>query len=219
MNQSFNAGIRMEISVDDLDVDSVRPSLTFSGITFSDGQTIRVEPAEIVVFVGPNNAGKSAALRELHHWIARSIPQKVIVGASLDKIGDERSLRAYLERHAQKRGDVGKLHYTGLGYDIHYSHLSFFDRPDDRHPVAPFFTSLIDTETRLTGSNPAPPIALYDEPPTHPIHLLMQDDKLAELISMLFRRAFGKDLVVFSRRRLEVSSVRRQQTRQIVGEG
>jgi energy-coupling factor transporter ATP-binding protein EcfA2 len=187
----------MEISVDDPEIDLARPSLSFSGITFSDGQTIRIEPGEVVVFVGPNNAGKSAALRELHQWVGRSIAQKVIVGASLHRIGDEKSLRAYLERYAQKRGDVGQVHYTGLGYDIFHNNLSWFDRPDDRHPVASFFSSLIGTETRLTGSNPAPPISLYDEPPTHPIHLLLQDDKLAELISTLFRRAFGKDLVVF----------------------
>jgi ABC-type phosphate/phosphonate transport system ATPase subunit len=37
--------------------------------------------------VGPNNAGKSAALRELQQWIARSQPQKVIANATLRKVG------------------------------------------------------------------------------------------------------------------------------------
>ena len=39
--------------------------LTFEEITFSDGTLISLEPDDVVVLVGPNNAGKSAALREL----------------------------------------------------------------------------------------------------------------------------------------------------------
>jgi hypothetical protein len=84
-----------------------------------------------------------------------------------------------------------------LGYGIAAHALSWFDQEVDRHPVAPFFSSLIETETRIIASNPAGPIALYDGPPTHPIHLLMQDDELSDSISKLFRRAFGKDLTVF----------------------
>ena len=41
------------------------PAVTFESITFSDGTTISLEPTDIVVLVGPNNAGKSVALREL----------------------------------------------------------------------------------------------------------------------------------------------------------
>ena len=41
----------------------IRPSLTFESITFSDGQTLTFEDDEIVVFVGPNNAG----IEELPH--------------------------------------------------------------------------------------------------------------------------------------------------------
>ena len=43
----------------------LRPSLSFETITLSDGTSIALEEDDIVVFVGPNNAGKSAALREL----------------------------------------------------------------------------------------------------------------------------------------------------------
>lgn len=44
---------------------TVRPTLSFETVTFSDGTTLSFEDDDIVVFVGPNNAGKSAALREL----------------------------------------------------------------------------------------------------------------------------------------------------------
>ena len=44
---------------------AVDPNVTFDSITFSDDTTINVALDDIVVFVGPNNAGKSQALREL----------------------------------------------------------------------------------------------------------------------------------------------------------
>ena len=41
------------------------PSVTFESLTFSDGTMIELDPADVVVLVGPNNAGKSLALRKL----------------------------------------------------------------------------------------------------------------------------------------------------------
>ena len=63
--------------------------------------------------------------------------------------------------------------------------------------LSPHFLAAVSTEGRLTGSNPAGAIALYQEPPSHPIHLLLMDPSLATTISKHFRHAFGKDLIVF----------------------
>ena len=38
------------------------PSVTFGSITFSDGTMIELDPTDVIVLVGPNNAGKSFAL-------------------------------------------------------------------------------------------------------------------------------------------------------------
>jgi energy-coupling factor transporter ATP-binding protein EcfA2 len=174
-----------------------RPTISFETITFSDGQTLWFDDDEIIVFVGPNNAGKSAALRELQNWIARSIGQTVITKATLRKTGGADDLKAYLEKNALKLGEVGQWHYSGMGYQIHHSHTGFFDREDDRHPIAAFFSARMATEVRITASDPAGPIALYKEPPTHPIHLLLKDPELGNTLSGHFRRAFGQDLIVF----------------------
>jgi hypothetical protein len=175
----------------------IRPGLSFESITFSDGQTLTFDDDEIIVFVGPNNAGKSAALRELQSWISRSQPQQVIANAALRKTGTAEDLRAYLEKNAQKSGTIAELTYGGIGFNIHHTHLHYFDQPSDRHPVAPFFSTRLATEVRLTASDPAPAIPLHQQPPTHPIHLLLLDPKLGDSISALFRRAFGKDLIPF----------------------
>ena len=57
------------------EVETVRPRLSFETVTFSDGTVLRLGEDDVVVFVGPNNAGKSATLRELEAWVARSLPK------------------------------------------------------------------------------------------------------------------------------------------------
>ncbi|MEC5290992.1 ATP-binding protein, partial [Aurantimonas sp. C2-3-R2] len=54
-----------------------------------------------------------------------------------------------------------------------------------------------DSETRITQSDPVPSINTLEQDPSHPIHLLAADDALEQRISGYFRRAFGKDLIVF----------------------
>ena len=173
------------------------PSISFEKIVFSDGQSLDFEEDEIIVFVGPNNAGKSAALRELQETVAMGGPKLVISHATLRKTGTAAILRDYLEQSAQKSGSNSEITYGGIGFSIHHSHVGYFDHQQDLHPVASFFCTRLATEDRITASNAAPAIALHQQPPTHPIHLLLLDPSLGESISKLFRRAFGKDLIPF----------------------
>ena len=110
------------------------PKLFFETITFSDNTTLALEEDDIVVFVGPNNAGKSAALRELEQWISRSHSGHVIKNATMTKRGTQEDLRAYLEVEAQKSGSLADICYGGIGYNIHHSHLVYFDNPKVRWP-------------------------------------------------------------------------------------
>jgi ABC-type transporter Mla maintaining outer membrane lipid asymmetry ATPase subunit MlaF len=180
----------------DTSVSPVRPTLSFESVTFSDGTVLTFGDDEIVVFVGPNNAGKSAALREMQQFISQAVAQNVIKNATFRRTGDQHAFREYLESNSLKVGDPINLNYTGYGYSIHHSHLAWYDG-DNRSSFAGFFCTRLATETRITASNPAGPIALFQAPPGHPIHLLMMDNVLAERISGLFRHAFGKDLIVF----------------------
>jgi predicted ATPase len=175
----------------------LRPRLSFETVTFSDGTTLSFEDDDIVVFVGPNNAGKSAALRELEAWVVRSQAGVVVKSATLFKTGSAADLKAYLEVHAQKSGPAGQQSFGGIGFSIHETHVDYFDRPVDRHPVASFFAKRLATETRIQDSNGAPALALFQQPPTHPIHVLLMDEVLAADISSKFKHAFGKDLTPF----------------------
>jgi len=175
----------------------LKPSLSFETVTFSDGTRLSFEEDEIVVFVGPNNAGKSAALREMESLVARDNVQTVIKAAKFRKRGTANDLTAYLEKFATKSGGNAELSYSGLGYHIHHRHIHYFDGANDRHPIAPFLCNRLATESRITASNAANAVRLHVDPPQHPIHQLLVDDKLAARINNLFRNAFSRDLVPF----------------------
>ena len=73
-------------------VDEVKlqpPKLSFEAITFSDGTTLKLDEDDIVVFVGPNNAGKSAALHELEERVKRSTPGLVVKNSTMSKKGTQ----------------------------------------------------------------------------------------------------------------------------------
>jgi ABC-type transport system involved in cytochrome c biogenesis ATPase subunit len=170
-----------------------RPSLTFESITFSDGDTLDLNEDDIVVFVGPNNAGKSAALRELEMFLRRGETGSVIHSAKIRRTGDVTGFLNWLEKNSLLSAGA----YRGMGYDIHPNNAQYFTSPVTREPVADFFASIVGTEERLSGSDPAGPIRLHFEPATHPIHLLLADENLAHQVSVQFSRAFRQQLIVF----------------------
>lgn len=172
------------------------PKLSFEKVTFSDGQTLTFDEEEIVVFVGPNNAGKSAALRDLQDNLAKPRSGPVVKKVELRKTGTHADLLEFLSKNAQKTKSGTSTVYSGIGFRINEEHVSFFDHSGNRGPVSSFFSSHLATENRITASNPAGPLALYRDPPQHPIHLLLMDDKLASKLSQLFRRAYKEDLCV-----------------------
>lgn len=177
-------------------IESAAPAVTFESLTFSDGTTIALDPNDTVVLVGPNNAGKSLALRELEQHIGRETEQRVIKAVSLRKSGTVDQLRALLLRYGRKSGAAKDASYKGFRYHISEKHLENH-WPNNIEPYRTLFCMRIATETRITDSNPQKSIATLDQAPTHPIHILYTDDRAEKRISSYFRRAFGEDLFVF----------------------
>ncbi len=175
----------------------VRPALFFKEITFSDGTTLALDEGDIVVFVGPNNAGKSAALRELDAWLRTETGGLVVSSATTQRTGSAADLQAYLDQNAHKSGSSSDLHYAGIGYNIRQQNIRDSQHPHFWRQVASFFATRISTESRITASNAAQGIPLHQAPPTHPIHMLLMDEKLAAEVSEKFRHAFGEDLTPF----------------------
>ena len=175
------------------------PRVTFKSITFSDGTQINLDPADVVVFVGPNNAGKSAALRELDDTFNDTRRSLTVLQAydrrtpgTADDFADFVTEQAYT--------DGGRNSDTFLGYRWSLGSTRR-DRlkemwPNRLQSVKALFCQTMPTENRLEGSRPPEAVTLGRDQLQHPIHMLLVDDSLETNISDYFRNAFGVDLIL-----------------------
>ena len=82
------------------------PTVTFEEITFSDKKVVTLDPEDIVVFVGPNNAGKSVALSELHKHMEDPqllMSTKIIRYAVLRQLGNSDDIRTFVKKNSLRR--------------------------------------------------------------------------------------------------------------------
>ena len=174
------------------------PAITLESITFSDGTTIALQPTDVVVLVGPNNAGKSAALRELENHVRRSYQGTIVTQVISRRVGTEEALVEYLRRHTKETSHPGGTIYVCYHISISPSNISgYWSNAKGIHDLTPFFCQRLQTETRIIDSNPPPAIPVLEQPASHPIQMLYSDDELEKRINGYFQQAFGEDLVVY----------------------
>ena len=191
MNEDISA-----IQSEPLDEPSDTVSVSFKSITFSDDTTVPLDPTDIVVLVGPNNAGKSAALRELSDVFARN-RRSTVLSYAPTTIGTKQEFEQYVKKHAQIRLSNGMWSVSGYKLNQVARRLdleSFW--PDNLESFKSLFCLEMFTETRIKDSDPPAPINVEEEPTTHPIHLLIEDDTLEFKVSDHFYRAFQSDLIL-----------------------
>lgn len=173
------------------------PSVTFKSLTFSDGTTIELELADVVVLVGPNNAGKSAALRELEEALGHQHQPTVLQSCETQIDGTPDDFQEFVEEHAQIRPSGRNWRYSGYQWDVTVSSPNLQGYwPGDITRFRSMFCLKMPTESRITGSNPPNAINTREESFSHPIHILLDDDELEIKISDYFRSAFQTDLIL-----------------------
>lgn len=169
-------------------------------ITFSGAQKIAVDKNDIVVIVGPNNAGKSVTLKALNEFVKNAKYKNPVVSAvDIISEGDKDSWREHFEKESIQTTDAHqRLNFAGLGY-------SFLEHEIDHRSsnlsgglsnMTSAFCNFLGTEQRLSAIHPPSSINITNQAPQHPIHFLQRDDTIESKFSEIFRKAFGKDLVV-----------------------
>lgn len=171
-----------------------------SDITFNDGTTIPILKDEIVVLVGPNNAGKSASLKEAVKLLhTKNNPSKVIQKITIGKDGDESDMLTFLESFSKKEYSGNPLpYYKGYKFNLYEANATsdWNNFENGLSGLIPVFVNTLSTEERLTAANPPDNISLTSQPPQHPIHFLQKFDSLESKFSDYFKQAFGADLIV-----------------------
>ena len=173
------------------------PSLTFASITFSDGTTIELDPADVVVLVGPNNAGKSLALRELDDYLGGNSATTVLNSIKLCKTGTKDDFDAFVRKHGQVRSQGDSWNVSGYGFSLGMSSLDLKQFwPDNIESFKSLFCLRVPTEKRITDSDPVDSLNSLEQHASNPIHML-RDDELESKLSGYFRRAFNEDLILY----------------------
>ncbi|MDP4121232.1 MAG: AAA family ATPase [Bacillota bacterium] len=163
-----------------------------SEITFNNGKSIPIKQNEILVFVGPNNVGKSQALKDIYTLCEAEQPTIIIKNIKVIKsnIGLVYDLLNQITQ-ANKRTD--RIEYRGYRFNFDSKVLELSHEFSTFNSEREVFVTYLDTEQRLLICNPADAI-IRDEPKRHPIHYVAYDQKCRKNLSENFKRAFGKSI-------------------------
>lgn len=156
----------------------------------------------LVIFCGPNNAGKSAALREIKQAISMAEPGNIVAEVNFSFTYSATELKSLLNGSAAIIDSDGNgfRRYRGLDYSITDHDIDFYfqySHANKKYKVfIDYFTSFAVTSSRITDSDPPKSIALLRNPPKHAIHTLQYNGDLLTQLSSYFERAFGQSLFV-----------------------
>lgn len=163
-------------------------------IGLNNGQSVKVKPNGIIVFVGPNNAGKSQGLRDIYSLLEKGKnPTKVISSLRFDKPSDE-ELESSFQKHCKIVDNGDHKKYQSYNFNYNTYELGVFSRDSALGSARSFLASYLSTEGRLQLANPPQQITRKDVR-SHPIHYAAFEQDYRKRLSSYFERAFGQKLL------------------------
>ena len=165
-----------------------------SKIKFNNGDELEIRKDDIVLFVGPNNAGKSQSLKDIYTKCDGDLPTIVIKEITTNKEGD--SLLPLLDDVSKRTDNGSYLSYNINNRVINHDKNSgdtFFLQQPHYGVYREAFVAHLNTEARLGICNPAKTIN-RNAIKTNPIHYAAFDYKYARWLSESFHKAFGNNI-------------------------
>lgn len=164
-----------------------------SKIHFNDGTDVDIQQNDIVIFVGPNNAGKSQSLKDIYTLASEKQQTTVVTDITIKK--SSTNIKDLLDSIASKEFQGSSTLYNVLGHTFYYNKGT--DNLFLSEPYFKFFLNLfvanLDTAARLTICNP-PDSITRKSPKYHPIHYAAFDSKYRKWLSNNFKKAFGVEI-------------------------
>ncbi|MFR8213581.1 MAG: ATP-dependent nuclease [Longicatena caecimuris] len=162
-----------------------------SRLEFNTGESLDVKKNDIVVFVGPNNAGKSQSLKDIYTLSSRKLSTIVVSDIEITK--SEESLLPLLQSISSGNDQGSYTNYSVLGHGINYwkeSSDSSFLKDSYYGEFRDLFVANLDTAARLKICTP-PNSINRNASKQHPIHYAAFDRKYRKWLSDNFKKAFG----------------------------
>lgn len=174
--------------------------LGLTSLAFSDGTEIAVDPGSIVVLVGPNNTGKSRALREIHAQLIGpgGEPSLVVPEASFAKYVDGAAASEWLRQHSDKvvRGGQEVIARPFAGELAMVSVEGMWAGGPPFQGLGPFFCLFANTENRLQLTGSVGAVDALAQPATAPLQVLYLREDLEDSLAKAADRAFGHRVAV-----------------------
>lgn len=166
-----------------------------SKILFNNGKEIDIEKDSIVIFVGPNNAGKSQSLKDIYILSEQKTPTTVISDIEITK--EEGKLSLLLDRVAKgiENGEWKNYTFMEREYSWYKSNADQQFLSDAYYGAyRDLFVANLDTTARLTICFPPNNIG-RNEPRRHPIQYAAFNAECRKWLSECYKKAFGKDII------------------------
>lgn len=175
------------------------PRIEITSFTVNDGKTINLNPNDVVLVVGPNNAGKSVLLRDIEQKLANpSNVTTVLPSLTFRCVGTPEEFADWLEKRGTIRNEgVGKiLVVAGSSVVLGQQKQFWKNAQNGLHHFLVHFCSRLTTEGRLGAAHQTAIGALTSDPLTHPLHYVYRNYDLELALSQVFRRAFDTELIL-----------------------
>lgn len=177
--------------------DLVESKVRFSSFTVSDGTKIGLSEDDVLVVVGPNNAGKSQLLRDLesHFELARNGVYSGKVVVSIELVHDPvEEILAVFEKFRENGTEFYSAHGVRAHQNYVHNALSYPASPVQFGGIHLFFLKRISSDDRL--SVVAPSAAAGENRIETPGQILYDSEELLTQVSAIFQEAFGRELFV-----------------------
>ena len=165
-----------------------------SKIKFNNGEEVQISKDDIVIFVGPNNAGKSQSLRDIFMLSSTKQPSIVVSDITITKYG--LPILPLLERISIGHDNGSFKSFQVMGHKFNINRFTESNYWDDAlfGVFRNLFVVNLDTSTRLITCLPQPNIARNSNK-QHPIHYAAFDGDCRKWLSKKFKEAFNVEII------------------------
>lgn len=172
----------------------LRPNLFIEKLIFNNGTTLQVGKGDIIVFVGPNNVGKSQVLKDIHNLTGNDINSIVIKEVSCSQCSVEDITPWYDKYVSFRTTRYGRVYspYGNMTQEVREAEFKFLS--NKRFGVLrDLAIHLLNTEARLLISHAAEGLNPH-APNKSPIHALVQNVNLLRRVANYVKAAFGTSI-------------------------
>ena len=169
-----------------------KPGGYITAIKFNNGKDVKLNTNDIIVFVGPNNVGKSQSLKDIF-----SLAEKRNTGVVISNIDIIKNNSSVLDLLNEISVGNDKVHNTGfsvLNNTFWKTDAENFFQGNVFGGLSKLFISNLDTSARLQICNP-PGTIKRTAARQHPIHYAAFSGKYRTWLSNNFKKAFGTDII------------------------